>query len=110
MESFSSQATLKGYKHLFFEIQPDGTKLEVPKFDAVLDETNDEGKAKAKLRKLNTKAYCMLQLSCSGVAYNLVEEAVTVDHLPDGDAALAWKKLCDRYAATETSDQVLLKK
>eukprot|EP00733_Pompholyxophrys_punicea_P000164 Pompholyxophrys_punicea_v1_NODE_28_length_5163_cov_5.731206.p1 type:complete len:571 gc:universal NODE_28_length_5163_cov_5.731206:57-1769(+) len=106
---FMSQATLKGYKEVLFETKPDGSKLSVPRFDEELDESDADGKAKAKVRKMNVKAYCMLKLSCSGVAYNLVEEAVT-DDLPDGDAAFAWKKLCDRYSATETSDQVLLKR
>jgi len=106
---FLSQATLKGYKMVLFNKTPDGTKIEIPKDDEVLDETTEEGKNKAKLRKLNSKAYCMLKLSCSKVAYNLVEEAVTED-LPDGCAALAWTKLHDKYAATEVTDKVMLKK
>ena len=81
-EASCLQATLKGYKMVLFNKTSDGTKIEIPKDDEVLDETTDEGKNKAKLRKLNSKAYCMLKLSCSKVAYNLVEEAVT--HLPDG--------------------------
>jgi len=45
---FLSQATLKGYRMMLFETKPDGSKLVVPRFDAVLDETTDEGKAKSK--------------------------------------------------------------
>ena len=46
-------------------------------------------------------------MSCTRIAFGLVNQAKTA-HLIDGDAFLAWKNLCDRYAPHETSDLIQL--
>jgi hypothetical protein len=56
----------------------------------------------------NDRAYQLLVMSCSGIAFGLVNQAKTKD-LADGDAFLAWKNLSDRYAPHGVSDLIQLK-
>ena len=67
--------------------------------------TNDD--AIKKIYDLNDKAYQLLVMSCSGIAFGLVNQAKTND-LQDGNAYLAWKNLKDRYSPNQTSDLIAL--
>ena len=64
---------------------------------------------KAKVVKLNYKAYDALALACEGVAFGSVESAMT-ETLTDGDAHLAWTNLLERYEPTTKMSMVQLKK
>jgi len=55
--------------------------------------------------ELNDKGYQFLILSCSEIAFGLVNMAKTVD-LADGDARLAWKNLTERYAPQGSTDLI----
>ena len=55
----------------------------------------------------NDKAYQLLVMSCSGIAFGLVNQAKTKSHA-DGDAFMAWKNLSDRYAPHGVSDLIQL--
>ena len=57
--------------------------------------------------ELNDKGYQFLILSCSDIAFGLVNMAKTTD-LADGDARLAWKNLTDRYAPQGSTDLIHL--
>ena len=60
-----------------------------------------------KIYELNDKAYHLLIMSCSGIAFWLVHQAKT-KRLMDGDAYLAWKNLCSRYEPSGFSDLLRL--
>ena len=91
-------AKSKGFRHVY----ANDTK---PCSDAVyLTSTHDEEKKKY---EDNDKAYQFLILSCTGIAFGLVNHAKTKD-LIDGDAFLGWKNLNDRYAPNEASDLIQL--
>jgi len=53
--------------------------------------------------ELNDKGYQFLILSCSEIAFGLVNLAKTAD-LADGDARLAWTNLIERYAPQGSTD------
>jgi hypothetical protein len=57
--------------------------------------------------KANDKAFEFLMMSSSGIAYGLVNQAKKAT-LKDGDAYLAWKNLCARYAPHEVLDYIYL--
>ena len=76
-----------------------------PCTDAIYETTNDD--AIKKIYDLNDKAYQLLVMSCSGIAFGLVNQAKTND-LQDGNAYLAWKNLKDRYSPNQTSDLIAL--
>ena len=69
-------------------------------------ETTAKDKEK-KIYEANDRAYQLLIVSCTGIAFGLVNQAKTKD-LIDGDAFMAWKNLCDRYAPHEVSDLIQL--
>jgi hypothetical protein len=56
---------------------------------------------------LNDQGYQFLILSCSEIAFGLVNLAKTTT-LADGDARLAWKNLNDRYAPQGSTDLIHL--
>ena len=60
-----------------------------------------------KIYEANDRAYQLLIVSCTGIAFGLVNQAKTKD-LIDGDAFMAWKNLCNRYAPHEVSDLIQL--
>eukprot|EP00977_Amphora_coffeiformis_P003537 scaffold679_cov223-Amphora_coffeaeformis.AAC.1 len=69
----------------------------VPKYNEVLDETQDADKPKIKARKANDDGYNELLLSIEDeVCFGLVDGAVTPD-LPDGDLAKAWTALKNKF-------------
>ena len=91
-------AKTKGFRHVYAA----DTK---PCSDAVYATTNDD-KVKETYER-NDKAFQFLILSCSGIAFGLVNQAKTRD-LMDGDAYKAWTYLCDRYAPHSISDLIQL--
>jgi hypothetical protein len=60
-----------------------------------------------KAYELNDKGYQFLILSCSEIAFGLVNLAKTTT-LADGDARLAWKNLTERYAPQGSTDLIHL--
>ncbi len=57
--------------------------------------------------KANDKAYQLLVMSCSGIAFGLVNQAKTKSYA-DGDAFMAWKDLSNRYAPRGVLDLIQL--
>ncbi len=53
--------------------------------------------------QVNDNAYQFFILSCTDIAFGLVKMAKTKG-LKDGDARIAWKNLCDRYAPKGSTD------
>lgn len=76
-----------------------------PCSDTVYETTATE--KERKVYETNDRAYQLLIISCTGIAFGLVNQAKTKD-LIDGDAFMAWKNLCDRYAPHEVSDLIQL--
>jgi len=71
------------------------------------DEPND--KDKIQIRSANDLAFNMLMLAMDDeISFEAVSTACT-DQLPDGDAALAWKKLESIYAKKSTTKKGELK-
>ncbi len=62
-------------------------------------------KGKKAIYKANDKAYQLLIMSCSGIAFGLVNQAKTDKHR-DGNAFRAWTNLTSRYAPNATSDLI----
>ncbi len=61
------------------------------------------------LAKLNKIAYSTLILSCRGIAFSIVEGAVTND-LPSGDAGLAWERLKSKHQVEGMATMVELRR
>ena len=76
-----------------------------PCSDAVY-ETTDKDDVK-KIYEMNDRAYQLLIMSCTGIAFGLVNQAKTKNH-QDGDAFLAWTYLKARYVPNATSDLIQL--
>jgi gag-polypeptide of LTR copia-type len=74
-----------------------------------LDENDADEKKLLNSRALNVQAYSALCISCEGSAFGIVERAAT-PRLPNGDTALAWKSLCEKYEPTTQMSLVILKK
>ena len=69
--------------------------------------TNEDEK---KAAEANTRAYSDLMLSCSDmITFGIVESAVTNDN-PNGDSAMAWKLLKEKYNADTGTTLSKLKK
>jgi len=101
---FLAIATKKGWNDILT-----GTS-QVPKNDEVLDENNTNEKEKILIRAKNKALYAELMLSQDNqVAFDIVDEATT-DALPDGDLALAWKNLKEKYEGTSLTELIALKK
>ena len=104
-EKFIARARRKGYKETLLG------KTEVPAESATLEATD---KTKIAARKANNTAYEDLLLLIDGeqasgrVAFNIVRGAKTTN-LPDGDAALAWKRLSDKYEPKSAPSRLALK-
>ena len=62
-------------------------------------------KGEKAIYEANDKAYQLLIMSCSGIAFGLVNQAKTDKH-HDGDAYMAWTNLTNRYAPNATSDLI----
>ena len=96
-EKFLARAYDKGYRTLL-----EDKNILIPKSGDTLDETTEEGKKKAKIRKANSKAYtdlvmCMDCAEAGGrVAMNIVRRSKTKDY-KYGHARNAWLKLKERY-------------
>ena len=76
-----------------------------PCSDAVY-ETTDKDDVK-KIYEMNDRAYQLLIMSCTGIAFGLVNQAKTKNH-QDGDAFLAWTYLKACYVPNATSDFIQL--
>ena len=76
-----------------------------PCSDTVYETTATE--KERKIYKTNDRAYQLLIISCTGIAFGLVNQAKTKD-LIDGNTFMAWKNLCDRYAPHGVSDLIQL--
>ena len=77
-----------------------------PPADEAIDESKTKGVAKQKARNDNEMAYHDLVLANPDkVAFNIVNNATTTD-LPDGDAALAWKRLSGKYESKSATNVV----
>ena len=104
-EKFIARARRKGYKETLLG------KTEVPAELVTLEATD---KTKIGARKANNTAYEDLLLLIDGeqasgrVAFNIVRGAKTTN-LPDGDAALAWKRLSDKYEPKSAPSRLALK-
>ena len=73
--------------------------------DATVLTTQDDDVKEA--YKLNDRAYQFLILSCSDIAFGLVNMAKT-EELKDGDARIAWKNLLDWYAPQGSTNLIHL--
>jgi len=102
---FLAKASRKGYKKLLI-----GTEKAPPDSETLKESDVD----KLRLRRANEMAYEELLLSIDGtkssgrVAFNIVKLAKT-DELPEGDAALAWKRLVNKYATKSAPSLMALK-
>jgi hypothetical protein len=107
-EKFMARARRKGYK----EILTGGATA--PADSVTIDVTTPEGKAQKALRDANETAYEALVLLIDGetavgrVAFNIVRGCKTSE-LADGDAWLAWKRLCDKYEPKSAPSRLALK-
>jgi hypothetical protein len=78
-------------------------KLSIPTADEEIDEESESGKKKSAIIELNEIAYTELILSIdiktrSGkVAFNLIKGYKSKNY-PDGNAAVAWERLKNKYA------------
>ena len=108
-ENFLARSRGKGYKGIL-----KGTDT-VPKASETIDVSDALGKASQKARDGNDDVYEDLILSINGetkegrVAFGIVKGCKTKD-LPDGDACLAWKRLCNKYLSKSTSSLLKLTK
>jgi len=102
---FLAKASRKGYKKLLI-----GTEKAPPDSETLKESDVDQ----LRLRRANEMAYEELLLSIDGtkssgrVAFNIVKLAKT-DELPEGDAALAWKRLVNKYATKSAPSLMALK-
>jgi len=96
-EKFLAQARRKGFKDVLLGTIP------IPQDSEQLDLTTDEGNAKKNAKDMNELAYEELVLSVdtstsSGkVAFQLIKARKTTAN-KNGDCAMAWKRLVDKYA------------
>ena len=106
-KNFLIRARRKGYKNILT-----GT-VKAPKESETIDESTDEGKIKAVLKESNLIAYEDLMLSMNGeyetgkVAFQIINGSTNSD-FPKGDAALAWKRLSEKYQATSAPSRLML--
>ena len=94
MGRFLAAAGKKKYKKLLLGIE------KAPPDSETLDKATQSGKQKYFLRQANEEAYHDLVLANDDeIAFNIIDTSVSTSH-PDGDAALAWKKLNAKYEST----------
>lgn len=110
-EQFLARARRKGYKDIL------RGKMYVPSDNefAEADTTTSAGKMMKRVRDLNDMAYETLLLLIDGksqsgkVAFKIVSGCKT-EELPDGDAMLAWTRLCKKYEPKTAPSRLMLKK
>ena len=106
---FLAKANHRGYKTILLG------KVTVPKDSDTINSSSAAGKEQLKIRKLNKVAYKELLLSIDGnkstakTAFSLVKLSKTSD-LAEGDAALAWTRLQEKYATKLAPTLLALKK
>jgi hypothetical protein len=89
--------------------------LSIPKVDEEYDEVSDIGKKMSRATELNEIAYTELNLSIDvktsngKIAFNIVKECKS-KHYPDGNAAVAWEKLKNKYEPISDPSMVKLDK
>lgn len=99
---FLARAFSKGSRDVLLgnEVPPDESE--------VIMETDPHREEKLRKRKANTQAYQDLMLCFSDlVNFTLIKSSITVQ-LPNGDAALAWKKLMNKHEPTTTANKSTL--
>jgi hypothetical protein len=107
-ERFLAKAKRCGFKDLLLG------KVSIPKVDEEIDETSEIGKKKSIIIELNEIAYTELILSidvkASGkVAFNIIRGCKTKDY-PDGNGAIAWERLKNKYEPVSAPSMVKLEK
>ena len=76
-----------------------------PNESSVILDTDTNKEEKLRKRKANTQAYQDLMLSFSDIVnFTLIKSSITTD-LPNGSAALAWKKLMNKHEPTTTANK-----
>jgi gag-polypeptide of LTR copia-type len=89
--------------------------LSIPKADEEFDKDSDVGKKTLNAIELNKVAYTELVLSIDvktskgKFAFNIVKGCKSKDH-PDGNAAMAWDKLKNKYNPMSAPSMVKLDK
>jgi DNA-binding cell septation regulator SpoVG len=90
-------------------------KLSIPTADEEIDLESESGKKKSVIIELNEIAYSKLILlidiktSSGKVAFNLIKGCKSKDY-PDGNAALAWERLKNKYEPISAPSLVKLEK
>ena len=108
-ERFLAKSKRFGFKELLLG------KLSIPTADEEIDLESESGKKKSAIIELNEIAYSELILSIdiktsSGkVAFNLIKGCKSKDY-PDGNAALAWERLKNKYEPISAPSLVKLEK
>jgi hypothetical protein len=102
---FLAKAAHKDYRELLMGKR----KPAVPDENEVWDENEADEKKLLNSCALNVQAYSALCISCEGSAFGIVKRAAT-PRPPNGDVALAWKSLCEKYKPTTQMSLVILKK
>ena len=108
-ERFLAKSKRFGFKDLLLG------KLSIPTADEEIDVESESGKKKSVIIELNEIAYSELILSIdiktsSGkVAFNLIKGCKSKDY-PDGNAALAWERLKNKYEPISAPSLVKLEK
>ena len=108
-EKFLAKAKRFGFKDVLLG------KVMIPKSTEEFDEESDDGKKKARVIELNEIAYTELILSIdvknsSGkIAFNLVKGCKSKDYI-DGNAALAWERLRNKFEPISAPSMVKLEK
>ena len=104
---FLTKAQVKGYEYLFDE----ENEVSIPEKGEVIDESTEEGKKKAKIKKDNATAISDLTLSMNSGTRNgmnalmLIKRTKTKDKYPLGNARVAWQKLKERYESKTSANQ-----
>jgi hypothetical protein len=89
--------------------------LSIPKFDESFDVDSDNGKKMLKNAEINEVAFIELILSIDTkssegkVAFNLVKGCKSKEY-PDGNVAVAWERLKNKFEPASTPSIVKLKK
>ena len=108
-ERFLAKSKRFGFKELLLG------KLSIPTADEEIDLESESGKKKSVIIKLNEIAYSELILSVdiktsSGkVAFNFIKGCKSKDY-PDGNAALVWERLKNKYEPISAPSLVKLEK
>ena len=108
-ERFLAKAKRFGFKDLLLG------KLSIPTADEEIDVESESGKKKSVIIELNEIAYSELifsidiKTSSGKVAFNLIKGCKSKDY-PDGNAALAWERLKNKYEPISAPSLVKLEK